>query len=544
MWMKILIVDDEPRHRRGMKNMILTLRPADLVLDAKDGAAALALIKEERPDVVLTDIRMPNMDGLEFLGMLERENMKPKVVMVSAYDRFEYAQTAMRHGAYDYLVKPVDEDKVKSLLQRVEAALRAETIRDSESETLKLKLQEAASAYRKRLLLSWMNGILSEAEREELAGLDWLRGPGAIILTQFHPATGESGDSGTGALIAEMERVCGRYGAACTLPLDVSQGGACELLTLLPWLSPPFAEGEQGVGPADEAELLQDLKSLNEAWHRRGRLCHTVGRARNSMWEEGQRAFRHARSASAYHFYEREGGVLVGGEPLASRVSGAAIDSEALYEALQRSDPEAAIEMNAKAFERLADGWRLPPSSLKEHAALLLMKIKSRNREHVDREVGGELAQAAVTGVPACRTYLELTALMEEKLREVHAALHAGKDGRDKELAEECLKWIAEHRKEPVTLESAAERFYFNPSYFSTWIKNNTGRTFTEHLLEARMNSAAKLLADSRLKIYEVAKECGYSDTKYFCRVFKKQFGLSPERHRQMSQRQRRDETP
>lgn len=281
--MKILIVDDEPRHRRGMKNMILTLRPADLVLDAKDGAAALALIKEERPDVVLTDIRMPNMDGLEFLGMLERENMKPKVVMVSAYDRFEYAQTAMRHGAYDYLVKPVGEDKVESLLQRVEAALRAETIRDSESETLKLKLQEAASAYRKRLLLSWMNGILSEAEREELSGLDWLRRPGAIILTQFHPATGESGDSGTGALIAEMERVCGRYGPACTLPLDVSPGGGCELLTLLPWLSPAFAEGEQGVGPADEAELLRDLMSLNEAWHRRGRLCHTVGRARNSM---------------------------------------------------------------------------------------------------------------------------------------------------------------------------------------------------------------------------------------------------------------------
>ncbi|WP_181376843.1 hypothetical protein, partial [Paenibacillus agaridevorans] len=255
-----------------------------------------------------------------------------------------------------------------------------------------------------RLLLSWMNGILSEAEREELAGLDWLRGPGAIILTQFHPATGESGDSGTGALIAEMERVCGRYGPACTLPLDVSPSGGCELLTLLPWLSPAFVEGEHVTGlavgdswkrsdssesgyewsrktdtlsapaSADEAELLrdlrspsastptdeewllrnlkspsastptdaewllQDLKSLNEAWHRRGRLCHTVGRARNSMWEEGQRAFRHARSASAYHFYEKEGGVLVGGEPLASRDSGAAIDSEALYEALQRSD--------------------------------------------------------------------------------------------------------------------------------------------------------------------------------------------------------------
>lgn len=527
--MKILIVDDEPRHRRGMKNMIQSLRPADLVMVANDGAAALELIEQERPDVVLTDIRMPNMDGLAFLGRLENDSAKPKVVMVSAYDRFEYAQTAMRHGAYDYLLKPVDEDKVENLLQRVEATLSAETLRDSQSEVL---LREAASAYRKRLLLSWLNGGLADAEREELAQLEWLQAPGIVMLTRLQRAPGSGGDFGTGALIADLEQACGPYGEACILPLDAAGSDTFELLTLLP--IPGFV-------PRDEERLLTSLRSLNEAWSKYGRLCHSLGRARSSLREEGRPAFRQARAANAYHFYEQHGNVLIGGDRTGFANSGVSIDSEALYDALQDPNAGAAITMCNQAFEQLADGWRLPPASMKEHATLLLMKIKSRNREHVDRQVGAELTQAAVTGVPACGTYGELLALMETKLRELHAALHAGKEGRDKELAEECVSWIAEHRKEPITLELAAERFFFNPSYFSTWIKNHTGRTFTEHLLEARMDGAARLLEDNRLKIYEVAAECGYADTKYFCRVFKKRFGLSPEQHRQMTLRQRRD---
>ncbi|MDF2835330.1 MAG: response regulator [Paenibacillus sp.] len=530
--MKILIVDDEPRHRRGMKNMIQALRPADLVMVANDGAAALELIRQERPDVVLTDIRMPNMDGLEFLGMLENDTAaKPKVVMVSAYDRFEYAQTAMRHGAYDYLLKPVDGDKVENLLQRVEATLCAETLRDSQSEVM---LREAASAYKKRLLLSWLNGGLTEAERGELAQLEWLQAPGIVMLTQLQRAANGSADGTTGALIADMERVCAPYGEACILPLDAPGGDSCELLTLLPMTA---------LAPEDEDRLHGDLRSISAAWRKHGRLCHSIGSARASLREEGQTALGQARTASACRFYEQRGDVLLGGGPAGLPEYGAAIDSEALFDALQDMDAEAAITMCKQAFEQLAEGWRLPPTSLKEHATLLLMKIKSRNREHVERQVGSELTQAAVTGVPACRTYRELLDLMEAKLRELHAALHAGKEGSDKELSEECVNWIAEHRKEPITLESAAERFFFNPSYFSTWIKNHTGRTFTEHLLEARMDSAARLLEDNRLKIYEIAAECGYADTKYFCRVFKKRFGLSPERHRQMSLLQRRNET-
>ncbi|QTH43106.1 response regulator [Cohnella sp. LGH] len=531
--MKILIVDDEPRHRRGMKNMILSLRSSDCVIDASDGQAALALIREERPDVVLTDIRMPNLDGLELLGLLEHEAFKPKVVMVSAYDLFEYAQAAMRHGAYDYLLKPIDRDKVAELLRRVQAALQEETLPHSESETLKLQLRAAASAYRKRLLLSWISGgDVKEAERQELTELEWLHGSGAVIYSELQPHADSGLDYDASALMADMERVWAQYGAACTLPLDSPSGVSGQWISLVR-LEPQTLE-------ASWERLRTDMLSLNEAWSLTGRLWHCAGEAPRSLWEEGERACRQARAASVYHFYERHKGALTAEDATSVPSPSAPIDSEALFEALQDRSAGTAVDLCARSFERFAAAGRTAPSSLKEQAALLLMKIKSRNREHVDRQVGSALMQAAVTGVSACRTFGELLTLMESRLRELHQALHAGKEAGDKEIAAECVKWIADNRQKPITLEQTAEHFFFNPSYFSTWIKNHTGKTFTEHLLEARMERAAQLLADNRLKIYEIAAESGYTDTKYFCRVFKKHFGLSPERHRQMSLLQQR----
>lgn len=123
--MKLLIVDDEARHVRGMTQMIRTLRPAYEVASAKNGAEALRCVEETSPQLVLSDIRMPEMDGLTFLQKLVSVPDRPKVVFLSAYDVFEYAQTAIRNGAYDYLLKPVEPEKVEAVLQRFEAETSA-----------------------------------------------------------------------------------------------------------------------------------------------------------------------------------------------------------------------------------------------------------------------------------------------------------------------------------------------------------------------------------------------------------------------------------
>jgi len=503
-------------------------------MEACDGESALQLIRDARPDVVLTDILMPKMDGLAFLRLLEDESAKPKVVMISAYDRFEYAQTAIRHGAYDYLLKPVDADKVEQLLDRIDELIREEAREQLESEAMRRQLSEASEAQLRRLLLSWLHDRLGESARQALEQHAWLQGGGAVVLTGLYLPQGSDRDAAAIALSTALARVGAACSSACAiLPLTGLDGSVIELVSLM------------ALETADDlTELRRGLEALGRDWSERGEMRHSVGLAAGSLREEGPEAYRQARAISVYHFYARASTVLVQGEVSSQSDKGAPIDGEALLESLQERTSDHALRLCATAFEQLSAQGRRAPADLKEHAALLLMKIKSRSREPVDRQVGDALSQAAVSEVPACRTFAELMALLEAQLLALHEALHAGRGEREQALAAECVKWIEAHRSEPITLEQTAERFFFNPSYFSTWIKQHTGRTFTEHLLEARMTRAAGLLADSRLKIYEVAAACGYTDTKYFCRVFKKRYGLSPEGHRHAALLQGREEQP
>lgn len=179
--MRILVVDDEPRHLRGMLNLLRQLRPSAEVIAAKDGASALELVRSELPEVVLSDIRMPNMDGLTFLQKLKEENIHTKVVMVSAYDLFEYAQKAVRHGAYDYLLKPVEVEKIEEVLSRIELQLGKESMQHEKAAELKHQMESASSAYRNRLLLAWLNGSITTMEYDELNKYDELQGRGLLF---------------------------------------------------------------------------------------------------------------------------------------------------------------------------------------------------------------------------------------------------------------------------------------------------------------------------------------------------------------------------
>lgn len=129
---------------------------------------------------------------------------------------------------------------------------------------------------------------------------------------------------------------------------------------------------------------------------------------------------------------------------------------------------------------------------------------------------------------------------LNHALREAHLALALSRQDKSEVVIAECLGWIQGHTKENLTLERAAEHFHFNPSYFSTLIKNRTGKTFSEHVTAVRMKRAKELLAAEQFRVYEISLECGFQDTKYFCRVFKKYHGMSPKAYKHaLSQRKR-----
>nr|WP_229521475.1 response regulator [Paenibacillus monticola] len=524
-----MVADDEPRHLRGMKNLISQLRPDVQVLIAKDGSGALELVRLEQPDVVLTDIRMPNMDGLAFLQQLKEEGLRAKVVVVSAYNLFEYAQTAVRHGAYDYLLKPVEAEKIENLLRRIEHQLVAESKQNLEVEEVRQRLHLASSAYRIRLYLAWLSGSLTAAERSELEEYGWLHGSGVVIYSELRN-NGQSQDNYESAnFLSSLEKAWTVLGEAVTVPLNTLQEEGLQAVTIV--RTSPLTE--------DQKFAIRKIASaLKSEWADAGQLTHGVGPECSALLVDAPQAYRVAQTVNKFNFYESWNGVIFQDELCHSQAL-ITLTGEKLLHALQDEDAGIAIELCKTAFLKLSDGGNMEPLIMKENASLLLMKLKSSIYNHADRQAGVLMTNGAIRDIQACVSYGMLMSFIEDTLLRVHNAVKQVKLEKNERIIEACLNWIQDNLKEELSLERTAEHFFFNTSYFSTLIKSRTGKTFSEHVTEARMKHAKALLAENKLRIYEISVECGYQDTKYFCRVFKKVHGLSPEafKHHLLPQR-------
>ncbi|MDR6554961.1 response regulator [Paenibacillus qinlingensis] len=529
--MKILIVDDEPRHLRGMAAMVQAMRPHAHVSVAKDGEVALASIRSELPDVIFSDIQMPNMDGLSLLKWLEVEGIQTKVIIVSAFNLFDYAQTAIRYGASDYLLKPVDADKVEALLQRIEQKLAAEIMEQGETADLKHRLQLTSSAYRSHLLHQWMNGELDPSEGERLDDWALLQEVDMLILSEIGTGSSTGGNSvmPLEALVDQLTQLGTGFGQVCVFPLQSvpNQGG--RVVTALKLSEPARL-------PMHIPEIRSLLHAISQSGQAGGHLCHGIGcrppEADESM--DIPQLYQHAQIALTHTFHAEWQGVTSSTELVQPVTSSFRLNGEQLFEALQEQAMDAAEAMCRTAFRELASGGSTDPKLMKDYASLTLMKMKSRTKEIVDRDVGIAMTEAAVAEIPMCRSSEELMDVILQSLEKVHRSMIVRKQDRNELIMDDCIGWIDENFREDLTLEMAAERFHFNTSYFSTLIKSRTGRSFSDHLTEARMRCAKELLSTGQLKIYEIAEQCGYRDTKYFTRMFKKQVGLSPEAYKRI----------
>ena len=151
----VIIVDDEPRIRRGIAHCMPWAKLGfALSGEAGNGVEALELVRAVRPDLVITDIRMPDMDGLDFIGMIQRETRPPLVIVIRGYADFEYAQRAIRYGVADYILKPVEETNLEASIQNVLKRLQREQT-----------LPHAACAADEETALPQKNLLIQKAQR-------------------------------------------------------------------------------------------------------------------------------------------------------------------------------------------------------------------------------------------------------------------------------------------------------------------------------------------------------------------------------------------
>jgi two-component system response regulator YesN len=166
MW-KVLIADDEPKIRRGLRASIERLRPdMTVVAEAEDGEMALDLVKREKPDILMIDVRMPFLNGIELIERIREMHSDCIIIVVSGHDEFEYAKRALQLKVFEYVLKPVPREVLASVLERAEAELSGTRRLNQYLGWAREQLERNMPLLREQFLRDWVNGRLSRTEIE------------------------------------------------------------------------------------------------------------------------------------------------------------------------------------------------------------------------------------------------------------------------------------------------------------------------------------------------------------------------------------------
>ncbi|MFD1179433.1 response regulator [Paenibacillus puldeungensis] len=508
----LLIIDDEPGHVIGFSRLLSRLRPCDTVSSARSGEEALRLCENQAFDLIFTDIQMPEMNGLEFMEKLSSP-ARSKVVVLSGYDFFEYAQKALTFGAFDYLLKPVDVDRLQELFRRAEQTSEQERNDWTKQQELAAKITRMEPVYSGKLLQAWIDGVLEVDQLNEVESILCFGGAGtAISVHRRFSFQREEAD--------KLQSLLCLFGKAVCIINDHDNE---EIICLL----------EAGVDMTEAERVFESF-----SWHSessKGRCVVGVGSDRVHLLKEACVSIREARLAMLEHFYEEEKAVFLFGRSKLDpervpAMSGAVVSQ--LAEAVRGGDDAAARDALASIFS----SWRRAPYALphrlRTKCKLLLVKLI----EDIELLREGSMHDDFVREIEAFSDHVPTFSQLEsgtlDILLRASRAIKEWKDHSRNQLVQRCLDYIEEQYRYDISLESTAERFGLSAGYFSQYFKNKLNINFTAYLNQVRLSKAKAILELENLRVYEVAEAVGYQDVKYFNRVFKKEFGMTPEEYR------------
>lgn len=533
--LKVLVVDDEPIHRKGLSNVIRKYRPNYEVIETKDGLEALSVAMSQKVDVIITDIRMPNMDGLQLIENLGDRLKSIKVIILSVYGYFEYAQKAISLGAFEYMLKPFVESSVEEMLKRVEKSIEHEYKEKKEKEYLTKQLNSTLPVYLEHQMNRWITGNLSSGELEEIAGIFPYKGRGAVIVSE----------------LCSNSQLLSRYTEEDfrEIKLNVKYWMKVVLDPLGHSISFFHAEKTNYmisiINSCNELNLASDenldrfkcfINNLKAEYE--FDVTVGIGSEHDDIFCNVKKSYEHAKTALSCKFFIGTGKVISQNEILYKpykSVFSKYREEESLGEAILRLDRETSAQISDEIFNRIIyDGYPTPEQLTDSTYHIILNQVK-RLEKFLEHEDYNKLVLEIKNKLYGCEGYAELRSIVRNILFNIIDICEYKKNSKNDDIIRKCKKYIDEHFSEELSLESIAQKFYFNPSYFSCFFKNYTGISFSDYLFKIRMQKAQELLKGTEQKVYEIAMKVGYKDPGYFNRIFKREFGVTPDEYRRIT---------
>ena len=518
---RVLLVDDEEDIREGISRKMDWLGLGfSLVGEAANGQDALELAESLRPDVILTDIKMPFMDGLELCRILTDRLPAARFVVFSGFDAFEYAKQAIQMNVVEYILKPINADELSAVLRRLKDQLDRERAERRNVELLRSRYTENLPVLRELFYANLLDGHIEPGtERERAAHLD-------IDLQ------GEEWAVGLAYIGSDRRDALSTLSVQKLLEESLT-ADRCRLTLYNDWVA-VIVSLTESFTIYDLIRVLDRVCTLAASYLG---LTLTVGVGAPCKELSGMaRSATEARTALEYRSMVGRGQVIYIGdlEPDGGQVlTFEEADERTLTAAVRLGseqevrDAAAALAGKIREANPSAGQYNLFLMELVTH----LMKMTRRSGVGVEEVFGtGFSLPIQKSELPRLEELEDWCAERYLRLRTLIRRRQTDSAGQTVETAKE---YIRQHYAESdLSVEKLCAYLHLSSTYFSTLFKRETGTSFTAYVTTVRMEAAAEAIRGTEEKTYLIAQRCGYEDPNYFSYVFKRRFGVTPTKYR------------
>jgi two-component system response regulator YesN len=533
---RVLVVDDEKEIRNGLMGLLPWAEwGVDEVMGADDGDTALELALQARPELIITDIRMPRMSGLQLIEELVRNKFEGSVIVISGFDDFQYAKDAFKLGVTDYLLKPISKDELAKAVAISLQRMREQRAQEQNRSMIEQGYAQAIPRMREEVLRELIERPYRESQELRIEHklhqlqLQWLLDT-QLRLVIFSIDSLKALTNADNAIDAEMllttvgsmleqyfdERLLDRY------VLFRSRDDN--------WIA-LFESGEDGM-----AELLDGMSAEISERIRKQLKIRVYSGTEGSLGGI-QKLFELYRGALESLVYLKVHGNVEGDGSEESdpyeHYEYQLANAKELVEILKYGT-EKDIHEAMGGYPRLVKSWQVQhPKDLQQRTFEWLLGVfRTAQKTTGWKETSWE--KNPIVLWEQLERFDTLESLQEQVASQLLKASESMKGQFDarSQIVYEAQRIILQRYQENLTLQTVAEHVHVTPVWLSKLFKKETDMNFLEYLTDIRMKKAAELLADLNHKVYQISYMIGYQDPVHFSKLFKRKYGCTPQEYR------------
>jgi two-component system response regulator YesN len=520
----LIIADDEFELRQALVHTVdWESIGFKVVGEAENGVEALELVEKLEVDLLLTDIKMPFLSGIDLAREVRAIRPAVNIAFLSGYDDFAYAQQAIQYNILSYILKPISANELKEEMLKIK-----DKMDKKQEELVKVEnpksVEELQESYEKKMFLY---GLLMENGRAEGHGTDYsqlaydkglshFKGESLEYYLQVAKLCDDSGDNRTrNAQIQLFDFVIGKYVNSISLYTNN------RIITLI-------------AGQSREMNKYVSIfpKEISQLASRYMGLTAVIGLS-SGYDDLGYTYYAYQEALDALEYAEKEETKI---SIFSDYDSG---NTEQIFYANKTAD-DLMLAIKTESEEKLIECIDNTFSGMKQNSGLVTSQMIVAIYETVNNLMGeedaGELLNylyeddAKYEYIMKKRSKSEITKLALK----ARSMIQEKRQANSKLLCDEAIKIIdEEYGREDLSLAYVCDKLHVSASYLSTLMKKVSGKSFVTLLTERRMQAAKELILYSQKKMLAIAEECGYSDNHYFSYSFKKYFGVSPRKMRE-----------